>query len=130
MSSGGKQGEGGNALPDITGRRMVGVSPDGVHVNNVTKKNERDVNPRKPWLYVMIWDVDLKKPMFPCYIPNTRRMPDIIVLGGIPYEAWDTTENPPKYRQCMVAQAISTVEKDRLDGTTQLDASGSSPSDP
>lgn len=115
-----KNGEGDSALPDITGRRMIGTSPDGTPVNNVTKKNEAEVNENNPWLFVMIWDEDLKNPMFPCYIPNTRRMPDIILLGGVPHEAWDTTKKPPVYRKCMVAQAITTQEKDIIDGKTEF----------
>jgi hypothetical protein len=108
--------EGGNALPDNPKRRrLVGVSPSGMLVNNVTKENQADVAPRKPWLYVEIWDEDLQNVMFPCYIPNTRKRPGIIIFGGIAYEAWDTTKKPPQYRKCLVATAISTVEKDKLD---------------
>lgn len=112
------KGEGDSALPDITGRRMIGQSPDGTPVDNVTKENEANVNPHRPWREVAIWDEDLQNIMFPCYIPNTRRMPDIIIFMGAPYEAWDTTKNPPQYRKCMVAQAITTVEKDEIDGQT------------
>ena len=116
-----KKGQGREALPDITSRRMIGVSPSGVPVDNVTKANERTVDKRTPWRLVGVYDEDLKNLILTCYIPNTRRMPDIIVLGGTTYEAWDTTKKPPQYRQCMVAQAITTVEKDQMDGKPSTD---------
>jgi len=107
----GGEGEGGNPLPSIRQQqRLLGLSPDGRRVNNITEENRYEVIKSSPWLKIHIMSEDLSNIVHVAYIPNTREMPDIVMYGGKPFEAHDTTLKPPQYKECMVAQAEPTTE--------------------
>lgn len=105
-------GEGSNALPDTRGRRMVGLSPDGRRVDNVTSNNRYDVNPSNPWLKIHLMTEDLASVLHVVYIPKTREMPDVVMFGDIPFEVYDTRLDPPQYKTCMVARAVREPPKE------------------
>lgn len=102
----------------IRERRLLGISPDGHRVNNVTKENRFDVNPSNPHLSVALKSEDLRKTLHLVYIPNTREMPDAVLHEGVYYEVYDSTMKPPVYKLAFVATTYQPNEKDDTDGTT------------
>lgn len=105
MGNDNKKGTGDSALPDTRGRRIVGLSRDGMRVDNVTEKNRYDVSKTNPWLKIHLMSEDLAKVLAVVYIPRTREMPDVVMLGPNPFKVYNTRLDPPQYRDCMVATA-------------------------
>ena len=102
------KGEGDSALSDITTRRMIGITPDGTPVNNVTDKNRFDVDPRKPFIKIHLMNENVDTLLCEVYIDNTREMPDIVVYRNTPFEVVNTRLEFPQYRQCMVSTAYDS----------------------
>jgi hypothetical protein len=98
------------ALPQRGQRRLVGISPDGHRVNNVTRQNRWQVNNSIPWVDVNLMDEDMRSVLHRVQIPNTRERPDIVVHLGIEYIVVDTLTSPMLYRVCMV-QRVTKYEK-------------------
>lgn len=90
--------------------------PDGstgpsYSVNRVNAHNRYDVDRNNPTLTIAVVSEDHTRLLFTAEIPRTREMPDIVMVDGKPYKAYDTTLNPPRYRACMVAHGTTTNPK-------------------
>lgn len=102
-----------NTLPQERGRdRLVGVSPQGIKVNNVTERNRRDVDLGKPWLRIHLMNESVSHVTKTVFIPNTRERPDVVIYDGKPYEVYDTTLPVPQYRECLYATAVATIPQE------------------
>lgn len=94
------------ALPQKGQRRLIGITPDGRRVNNVTPKNRWDVDPNVPWVDVNLMSEDMKTVEDRVLIPNTRERPDVVMHDNIVYIVVDTFASPMLYRKCMVQYTI------------------------
>lgn len=91
----------GNKLPEIKGRRLLGISPEGRPVDNVTAKNRRDVDPANPTIQVALCSEDGSRWLKTVTIPRMREFPDVVIYMGKPYEVHDTRMTVPQYRECL-----------------------------
>lgn len=90
-------------LPDRP-QRLVGLSPDGIPVNNVTRDNRWDTDPRHPTRQIALMDEDCTRILKMVTIRATREFPDIVMHHGEAFIVENTRLNPPQYRQCMVLE--------------------------
>lgn len=97
-------------LPERHGaNRIVGVSPDGTPVANVTADNRYDVV-GKP-IKVNLVKEDGKTVISQVTMPNTRERPDVLIWNGKPYEVVTTRARPAIYRECVFLEATSIKPK-------------------
>lgn len=97
-------------LPQERGRdRHIGMNPQGVRVNNVTRANRLEVDKSKPWLQIQLANEDITNTIALVWIPNTRERPDVVMFDGKPYEVYDTARKLPIYKQCLVATAHRVI---------------------
>lgn len=90
------------ALPQRGQRRLLGITPDGRRVNNVTSENRWDVDEKQPWALAALLTEDGSRVQHIVEIPNTRERPDIVVHEEMVYIVVDTYKTPMQYRRCMV----------------------------
>lgn len=92
--------------------RLVGVSPDGLAVDNVTDQNRYDVSEKEPWVRVNLVTNDLKDVLHRVKMPNTRERPDVLLYNGLAYEVVETRTNPAIYRVPMTLVAEDLTPED------------------
>jgi hypothetical protein len=94
-------------LPQRRGaNRLLGVSPEGRQVDNVTEANRYDVDPKKPWIPVNLLSEDRSRLIAQVFMPNTRERPDVLQYKNDVYEVITTLTDPPQYRQVMALRAV------------------------
>lgn len=105
------------ALVDPRRQRLVGYSPDGQRVDNVTAENAYDVNPKQPKILIHLLDHEERRVVAAVVIPNTRERPDVVRFGDKLYDVVTTLSNPPRYKESMVLDAHNLTEEDQHDAT-------------
>lgn len=101
-------------LPSHRGRdRLLGISPEGRPVNNVTEANRFDVDSKHPWLFIHLLSEDKLRLLHGAYIPNTRERPDAVLYLGNVFEVVNTNLPIPQYRQVMSLTAVKTPTEKR-----------------
>lgn len=85
--------------------RLVGVSPDGIVINNVTEENRYDIDVKNPWVIVHLVTENQDSILHTVKIPNTRERPDVVMYKENVYEVVDTRCDPAVYRAVMKLEA-------------------------
>lgn len=86
--------------------RLLGISPEGRLVDNVTEANRYAVNEKQPWIPVNLFSEDRSRLLEKVYMPNTRERPDVLVYGNHVYQVVTTMRSPAEYRRVMSLSAI------------------------
>lgn len=98
-------------LPATRSGRLLGVTPEGRAVDNVTKDNRFCVNPHETLRKVGLYDEDMENLLNIVLVPSTREYPDIITFEGKQYIVVNTKLRLPAYRECMVLEAKPLEEE-------------------
>ncbi len=103
------------SLPDRRGAvRHFGAGPGGQRVNNVTEANRYDVDPKNPWVQIILVGEGRGHVLATCWIKRTREFPDVVMYKGMPYLVVQTNVpagEKPIYAACMVSAAYDKPEE-------------------